>query len=90
MVPLDRPKGEDPLVWHLTGDTGSGYIVYPGSTKILPSVRFARFRDGVDDYDYMTILESIDPGNALIKDFRENGVMASRDKWAKEIELHRK
>ncbi len=88
--PINRVKDEDPMVWQITPSNGSAWIVYPGSKTILPSIRFARFRDGVDEYDYMTLLESIDPGNILITNFRENGELAARAEWAEAIEKSKK
>jgi hypothetical protein len=83
--PINRSKDEDPMIWQITPSNGSAWIVYPGSKTILPSIRFARFRDGVDEYDFMSLLESIDPGNMLITNFRENGELAARAEWANAI-----
>jgi len=68
-----RPKSEDPLIWTVPGGSGRGspWIVYPGQTEVLPSVRFARFRDGVDDYDYLTMLYEQEPDHPILEQLRE-------------------
>lgn len=48
--------GEQPLVWSGAGQ-GASFLFYPGKTTLLSSMRAERFRDGVDDFDYLTILK---------------------------------
>lgn len=93
---ITRPKDEDPLFWPPTNDNGSPFITYPGKDEVLPSVRFARFRDGLQDYDYLTMLERLDPQNPLLNKIRKNGndyygiaeqILSTRHKLATELEL---
>jgi hypothetical protein len=56
---LDRRKGrEQPLF------NGEGTIVYPGQAVgydgIAPSLRLKALRDGIEDYEYLAILERLD------------------------------
>ena len=82
-----RPKTEDPLVWTVPGGSGRGspWIVYPGQKGTLPSIRFARFRDGVDDYDYLTMLAAKQPNHPVLKQLREhaNEPFAFSIRWSK-------
>lgn len=48
--------GEQPLVWS-GGGQGASFLFYPGGSTLLPSIRGERFRDGIDDFDYLTILK---------------------------------
>ncbi len=76
-----RPKGEDPLIWRqgdsLAGEAtdgfGSASITYPGRDEVLPSIRFARFRDGVDDNDYLVMLQERQPNHPALKRLLEAG-----------------
>ena len=73
-----RPLTQDPLVWpDLVGQNGAA-IVYPGKNEVLPSTRFARFRDGVDDFDYLSLLAEKHPGHPLLAEIRRLG----RDAYA--------
>ena len=67
-----RPTDTDPLVWTVPGGSGRGspYIVYPGRNEALPSVRLARFRDGVDDYDYLSMLAEKQPDHPVLTELR--------------------
>lgn len=42
---------------------GDGYMLYPGaiygSDKPFPSIRLMQRRDGIDDYDYLSVLKSL-------------------------------
>lgn len=37
---------------------GDGILLYPGKDRILPSIRLAQIRDGVEDYEWMQLAES--------------------------------
>ena len=41
------------------GANGDGSLFYPGPVGPLPSIRLEILRDGVDDYDYLVILEKL-------------------------------
>ena len=69
MTDVQRPKSEDPLVWPGRGN-GGPMIVYPGADEVLPSLRFARFRDGVDDFDYLYLLDKQQPDHPLLAELR--------------------
>lgn len=77
-----RPLTRDPLVW-TSPDDGSGpgapAIVYPGKDEVLPSIRLARFRDGMDDFDYLTLLAEKRPNHPLLMEIKrlERGVYNS-------------
>ena len=45
---------------------GDGMLVYPGPEKMLPCLRLKEIRDGVDDYEYLVLLD------AATKKVREN------------------
>ena len=72
----ERPSTQYPLVW-TTGRDGSGpgsaMIVYPGKDEVLPSLRLARFRDGMDDFDYLTLLAERSPNHPLLAKIRCSG-----------------
>lgn len=75
-VQSPRPRVEDPLVWpDLVGGNGN-LIVYPGQEEVLPSLRFARFRDGVDDFDYLTLLAQRRADHPLLAKLRGLGTQA--------------
>ncbi len=72
----ERPCTQDPLVWTTGRDDsgpGSAMIVYPGKDEVLPSVRLARFRDGMDDFDYLTLLAERSPNHPLLAKIRRSG-----------------
>lgn|GEM_PF-3431631 len=69
----ERPLTQDPMVWTCPDDSsgpGAPAIVYPGKDEVLPSIRLARFRDGVDDYDYLVLLAKKQPNNPLLEKIR--------------------
>lgn len=77
----ERPRTRDPLVWpahHHGGGNGGGMIVYPGKDEVLPSIRLARFRDGVDDCDYLTLLAETRSNHPLAAELRRLGRAAYR------------
>jgi hypothetical protein len=41
------------------GSNGDGILFYPGNNAPLPSLRLEILRDGIDDYDYLAILDKI-------------------------------
>ena len=45
---------------------GDGYIFYPGPDGPLPSVRSMMIRDGIDDYDLLTLLQEMNPESDLL------------------------
>jgi hypothetical protein len=71
-----RPSTKDPLVWPDIVGANGGSIVYPGKDEVLASVRLARFRDGMDDYDYLTLLAEKQPNHPLLAEIRRRGAHA--------------
>ena len=37
---------------------GDGTVLYPAKDRVLPSIRFAQIRDGVEDYEWMKMVEA--------------------------------
>lgn len=54
------PRGQNPYAGLLdsTPANGNSFLVYPGSQGPVNSIRWETIRDGVEDYDYLTILMS--------------------------------
>lgn len=42
-----------------SGSSGDGALFYPGNHGPLPSIRLEVMRDGIDDYDYLHILQKL-------------------------------
>ena len=40
-------------------DNGDGHLLYPGKDAVLPSVRLANIRDGIEDYEALAVLEAL-------------------------------
>ena len=40
-------------------DNGDGHLLYPGKEAVLPSVRLANIRDGIEDYEAFVVLEEL-------------------------------
>ena len=75
---MARPITKDPLVWpDIVGGNGHS-IVYPGKNEVLPSVRLVRFRDGIDDYDYLALLAERQPNHSVLARIRDLGNNAYR------------
>ena len=82
---------------HMPGD---GILLYPGKEHVLPSIRLAQVRDGVEDYEWMHLAETSAGGDAvgavigsLVKsmtDFTRDPkvVRAARNRLADLIEKH--
>ncbi len=78
--------------WFLTNDVyncpqmnnwwGEGYLVYPPGDAPVPSIRLAGIRAGIDDYEYLTILNNFDGKHILkrIVDFRNLSVISLEKK----------
>ena len=47
-----------PLVWE-NGGHGEAFLMYPGPTGPIPSVRSERLRDALEDYEYLLALEKV-------------------------------
>ncbi|HRT63468.1 MAG TPA: DUF4091 domain-containing protein [Candidatus Hydrogenedentes bacterium] len=45
-----------PLVWRCR-DAGLGFLFYPGRNGLLPSVRSEALRDGMEDFEYLVMLD---------------------------------
>jgi hypothetical protein len=61
-------------IWHGTRTAGQGYLIYPGpDQELIPSIRLAAQRDGLEDYEFFAVLDDrlkqLDSGKhaALIK-----------------------
>ena len=37
---------------HAAGHAGGGWLMFPGEQHVLPSIRLAQIRDGMEDYEY--------------------------------------
>ena len=71
----------DPWV-HTNGD---GLLVYPGNDlQPLPSIRLEVIRDGIEDYEYMVILEKLTAQVIALPQYQANGAR-SLVKRAKEL-----
>lgn len=73
--PFDLPalRSEDPpMIWDVPGNGGCN-IIWPGRDGPLASLRFARFRDGLDDVDALALLEERSPDHPLVRSLREAG-----------------
>lgn len=73
MDPLPPEKRWPAVPWNDGGRNGDGYFLYPGPDGPLTSLRFEIMRDGVEDYDALRMLASLqaDRGNRLPADLRE-------------------
>ncbi len=83
---------------HMPGD---GVLLYPGKEHILPSIRLAQVRDGVEDYEWLQLAAAkagADAADAASKtlvrsmtDFTRDpaAVRAARDRLAEIITVHR-
>jgi hypothetical protein len=38
---------------------GDGMLIYPGKNGPLPSIRLKMIRDGLEDYEYLTLLKKV-------------------------------
>jgi hypothetical protein len=64
------------------GMPGDGILLYPGTERILPSIRLANIRDGEEDYEYLMLAEAaLGRGNvsAWVRTFVSSPVKFSRD-----------
>lgn len=46
--------------WHTKNNLempGDGLFLYPATDRVLPSIRFAQLRDGVEDYEWLKLAE---------------------------------
>jgi hypothetical protein len=73
-VQKDPDKYYSEPIWHAGRTAAQGYLVYPGPEQsLLPSIRLAAVRDGLEDYEYFKVLQdrlkTLDPDKdaALIK-----------------------
>ncbi len=59
-----KSKGSDKRL----GRAGDGNLFYPAPDgSIMPSVRTANYRDGMEDYEYLALLKKLDPNHALLQ-----------------------
>ncbi len=54
--------------WQVDSRSLDGVLIYPGRPyeKVYSSLRFESFRDGMEDLEYLYILEQVDPDNDLL------------------------
>ncbi len=53
--------------WDVAKQSLDGCLIYPSSDgRIFSSLRYESFRDGMEDLDYLYLLQDLDPGNALL------------------------
>jgi len=73
IIDMDEALADPPpLIWRARGNGGPN-IAWPGCRGPLASIRFARFRDGIDDYDYLTLLEQCSKDHPLLRALRARG-----------------
>jgi len=76
-VQIDQSKYYTHPIWHASRTAAQGYLVYPGpDQELIPSIRLAAVRDGLEDYEYFKVLndklKKLDPikDAALIKSIK--------------------
>lgn len=57
---------EVPISWSSVGCAGDGVFLYPGREHVLPSIRLALVRDGVEDYEWLSLAEEL-AGRAAVE-----------------------
>ncbi|MBU7018995.1 MAG: DUF4091 domain-containing protein [Theionarchaea archaeon] len=77
---------ENPETWLDNGDVynGEGFLVYPGEKGCLPSIRLKALREGMEDYEYFVILESL--GRESFVDEEVKKIVKSWYEWEKNPE----
>ena len=77
---------ENPETWFDNGDVynGEGFLVYPGEKGCLPSIRLKVLREGMEDYEYFVILESL--GKESVIDVEVKKIVKSWYEWEKNPE----
>ena len=59
---LARPIGNGPVFdecYSMFRSNGDGTLIYPGPDGAIPSLRLKLIRDGIDDYEYLTMLRDV-------------------------------
>lgn len=60
-------KTELQVDWRVTEKSLDGLLVYPTDDhRFFSSLRLESFRDGMEDQEYLFLLEKLDPGNAML------------------------
>ena len=67
---------------------GDGVFIYPGKSRLVPGVRLANIRDGVEDYEWMQLAEKRIGCDALEKLIRE--VATSQREFSRDPALLRR
>jgi hypothetical protein len=77
---------EDPETWIDDGEVynGEGVLVYPGEDGCAPSIRLKVLREGMEDYEYFVLLESL--GRESFIDGEVGKIVKSWYKWEKNPE----
>ena len=75
-------QGGDP--WENTFNTpwhqnGNGLLFYPFGDSIVPTIRVAMFRDGMDDYEYLKLLDEIPEDSLSMKERQEKRRLLDMD-----------
>jgi hypothetical protein len=65
---------------HMPGD---GIYLYPGRRGILPSIRLAQMRDGVEDYEWLQIASA--EGDAEVADAESRKLVASMTEYTRDF-----
>ena len=66
-LPYNNDGAPNPLF--RPGRNGDGNLLYPdpsGSGYVLSSIRLENLRDGIEDFEYLSILKQLDPYNSLL------------------------
>jgi len=71
-LPDTRSK-EPAMIWDYVPGNGAYNIIWPGRDGPLASIRFARFRDGLEDVDALALLAERSPDHPLLRSLREAG-----------------
>jgi hypothetical protein len=75
---------EDTGTWTEDGEVynGEGVLVYPGEDGCVPSIRLKVLREGMEDYEYFTILNSL--GKKSFTDGQVEKIVKSWYEWNKD------
>ncbi|MCQ2392242.1 MAG: DUF4091 domain-containing protein [Kiritimatiellae bacterium] len=52
---------------HWAGHAGGGMLLFPGTSHVLPTIRLAQIRDGMEDYEFAVLHECVHGRDATMK-----------------------
>jgi hypothetical protein len=84
--------GELRVQWDVGNNSLDGTLIYPGARgrEIYSSLRFESFRDGIEDLEYLYLLEAKDPKNPLLQVETVRNLTTYETKPAALLEFRRK